>query len=67
MMEEISAVGKHHVASDEAVISGLLDFDLATKNLQEAQIVAFARRFDELILFDEFTTGDLDSKTGTPS
>jgi hypothetical protein len=67
MMEEISAVGKHHVASDEAVISGLLDFDLATENLQEAQIVAFARRFDELILFDEFTTGALDSEAGTPS
>ncbi|KAJ4111465.1 hypothetical protein NW768_011819 [Fusarium equiseti] len=63
MMEEISNVGKHHVAADEAVISGLLDFDLATKTLQEAQIVAVAKRFDELILFGELTTGCLDSTT----
>ncbi|KAM0740065.1 hypothetical protein ACQRIT_005249 [Beauveria bassiana] len=59
MMQEIRAVGKHHMASDEAVIQGLLDFDLATRSLQEAQIVAMAQRFDELLLFNDLTTGDL--------
>ncbi|EJP69166.1 nitrate assimilation regulatory protein nirA [Beauveria bassiana ARSEF 2860] len=59
MMQEIRAVGKHHMASDEAVVRGLLDFDLATRSLQEAQIVAMAQRFDELLLFNDLTTGDL--------
>jgi hypothetical protein len=67
MMEEIKSVGKHHAASEEAVISGLIDFDLATKTLQEAQMVTLARRFDELVMFDELTAGDLDSATTTTS
>jgi hypothetical protein len=61
MMEEVSKVGKHHVASDEAVISGLLEFDLAKKSIQDAQFVTFARQFDELLLFDELTTGEFNS------
>jgi hypothetical protein len=36
MEEEVSAAGKHHEASDEAVISGLLDPDLAKYDLQDA-------------------------------
>jgi hypothetical protein len=58
MEEEVNAAGKHHEASDEAVISGLLDPGLAIDDLQGAQMVAFARRLDELILFDELTTGN---------
>ncbi|TWU71435.1 hypothetical protein ED733_002481 [Metarhizium rileyi] len=65
MMEEISATGRHHVASDEAVIRGLLDFDRATKNLEEAQIVTVARRFDELILFDELINETPETAIGT--
>jgi hypothetical protein len=61
MMDDITSAGKHHKAADEAVISGLLDYDLATKSLQEAQMVTIARRFDELILFDELITGDFES------
>jgi hypothetical protein len=63
MEDEVSAAGKHHEASDEAVVSGLLDPDLAKDNLQDAQMVAFARRFDELILFDELING-YDSAAG---
>ena len=61
MIEEISAVGSHHLASDEAVISGLLDPDRAMHNLQDAQMDVVARQFDELIMFDELTTEDFDS------
>jgi hypothetical protein len=61
MMEEIIGVGKHHVASDEAVISGLLEFDLATRTIQDAQMVTLARQFDELVMFDELTTGEFNS------
>jgi hypothetical protein len=64
-LEEISNVGKHHMASYEAVIKGLIDFDLATRTLQEAQMDTIARRFDELLLFEELTTGALDSTTET--
>jgi hypothetical protein len=60
MMDEIREVGKHHVASDEAVISGLIDFDLATRSMHDAKMVTLARQFDELLMFDELTTGDLD-------
>jgi hypothetical protein len=61
MMDEISRVGKHHVASDEAVISGLIDFDLATRSINDAKMVTLARQFDELLMFDELTTGDLNA------
>ncbi|KAJ8109113.1 hypothetical protein OPT61_g7694 [Boeremia exigua] len=58
MMKELSAAGKHHVAPDKAFIRGLLDFDLATRSVHDAQISTLARQFDDLILFDELTTGD---------
>jgi hypothetical protein len=61
MMDEISRVGKHHVASDEAVISGLIDFDLATRSINDAKMVTLARQFDELLMFDELTTGDMNA------
>ncbi len=65
MIEDISAAGKHHVASDKAVMIGLLDFDLATKSMHEARIATLARQFDELLLFDEPTVGEFDSATGS--
>ncbi|KAJ6782477.1 hypothetical protein PWT90_07883 [Aphanocladium album] len=56
LMEEIRAVGKHQTASDVALLSGLLDLERATKGMKGAQIDAMARRFDELVLFDDLTT-----------
>jgi hypothetical protein len=41
-------------------IRGLIDFDLATRSMHDAKIVTLARQFDELLMFDELTTGDLD-------
>jgi hypothetical protein len=67
MMEEISRVGEHHVASDEAVISGLLDFDLATRSVHDAQMVILARQFDELLMFDELTVGEFNTAAETSS
>jgi hypothetical protein len=46
---------------DEAVISGLIDFDLATRSINDAKMVTLARQFDELLMFDELTTGDMNA------
>lgn len=36
IIEDINGVGKHHSVPDEAIVSGLIDFDLATRTLEEA-------------------------------
>jgi hypothetical protein len=61
MVEEISRVRKHYVALDKAVISRLINFNLAIRSINNAKIVTLARQFNELLMFNELTTGDLNA------
>ncbi|KAK0387840.1 hypothetical protein NLU13_4085 [Sarocladium strictum] len=61
MIEEITALGQHHVAVDEAEIGGLFDVNRGPQSIENSKIASFAKRFEELRLFDELTTGDFES------
>jgi hypothetical protein len=67
MLEEITALGQHHVAVDEAVVGGLFDVDRGPHSIEDSRIVTFAKRFEDFRLFNELTTGDLGSVLGTES
>lgn len=58
MLEEFLACGRHHEASQETMSTVMLDFDRGIQKMEGATANALASKFDELIMFDEFTTGD---------
>jgi hypothetical protein len=65
MLEEIADLGHHHVAVDEVVVGGILNVNRGPQSMEDSKIVTFAKRFEDLQMFDELTTGDLDSTLGT--
>lgn len=57
-MADIQSVGAHHLLSVERTLgSFVVDFDLATKDKEDATLRALASRFDDMVMFDTFTTG----------
>ena len=62
MMDELHKYGKHHTVSEEDVTSCLLDFKQAMNNsrTENATVSVIAQRFEELLIFDEFTEGELE-------
>lgn len=59
MMEELSSVGRHHEAPEATISSALIDLELTMEHPENANIDAIARRFDELVIFDDFVDGNL--------
>lgn len=60
VLNELCMVGQHHTAAEEAMTSALLDIGLAMSisQPQQATVDALARRFSELLLFSELTSGE---------
>lgn len=62
---ELVSLGRHHVphrkADDDGVEGArwIIDIDLATTDPNAAQGANLAERFQELMLFEEFTTGEM--------
>jgi hypothetical protein len=57
LMTELLRRGVHHKVPEQAMSSIVIDYDLAEGNLEVARVKVLAERFDELALYDEFTTG----------
>ncbi|TEA14931.1 Nitrogen assimilation transcription factor nit-4 [Colletotrichum sidae] len=55
LMEYIDDNGRHHAGGAEAFTTFI--FDPSAGAVGKLQIDAMARKFDEMVLFDEFTTG----------
>ncbi len=64
IMTELERRGTHHKAPEHATSSHIIDYDLAMTDRGAARTRAFAEQFDELALFDEFTTGEYVAETG---
>lgn len=63
MIDELKAVGKHHEAPEGAVTTAVLDFELAMRYLQAAKMDSIAEHFEDLLWFDKYTTGNLETFT----
>src|SRR3569833_1885438 len=50
--------GKHHERSEQPISTFIIDFSLAPVDPQNARICAIAETFEDMVIFDEFTTGD---------
>jgi len=50
--------GKHHERSEQPISTFIIDFSLAPVDPQNARIGAIAETFEDMVIFDEFTTGD---------
>ena len=60
---ELKKYVQHHTAIEEAITSCVLNFDLATAGPKsDAQANVLARKLDDLVMFEEFTTGDSDAR-----
>lgn len=60
MMEEFRIMGRHHNTPEDAVTSAILDLGLAISNPQDATMEAVSKQFDELIMFEELISKDVD-------
>ncbi|KAK1969089.1 hypothetical protein LY78DRAFT_726793 [Colletotrichum sublineola] len=58
LMEYIDNYGRHHAKGAEALTTFF--FDLSAGAVSEFHIDAMARKLDDMILFDEFTTGAME-------
>lgn len=54
MIDEVSNSGKHHENANKATTTAWMDLELAKTAPNEAQTEALARKFEELMAFDEF-------------
>jgi hypothetical protein len=66
MLEEFRNNGRHHDTPEDAVTSSILDFRRAVSNRQDAQIDALSKRFDELVTFYDFTSGEFEHPVTSP-
>lgn len=58
LTERLRRCVQHHTALEEAIISCVLDFDLAvTATKSDGQADVLAQKLDELTMFEELTTG----------
>lgn len=64
MLRELRMAGLHYDASEAAISSAILDFDLALAGKESARVEALATQFDELVSLHEFT--NLDEDQGSP-
>ncbi|CAO2658120.1 Nn.00g073800.m01.CDS01 [Neocucurbitaria sp. VM-36] len=58
MMVEFQGYGEHHKAAEGVLTDSVLDFQAAIENRGDARVDQLAEKFDELVMFDEFTTGE---------
>jgi hypothetical protein len=58
LMEGIREQAKHHDMTEIITVSIIIDFELAMSSKNDSRCHVLARRFNELIMFDELTTGD---------
>ena len=58
LIESLRERGTHHKASEQAVGSFTIDFNLAMTDPDKAKVHILALQFDELAIFDQFTSGE---------
>lgn len=58
LMDEVKQSGQHHDgALDEAMLTCIVDFDLAMTDPEDAKVNTVAQRYEELAIFDTFIEG----------
>lgn len=63
MLDELRKAGLHYKASEAAMSSAVLDFDLALAGKENARVEALATQFDELVSLHEFTNWEEDQRS----
>ncbi len=56
LMADLKQRGQHHGSADEVISGFFSDLNLAATDPDEAKVHTAAQRFEELALFDKFTT-----------
>ena len=56
LIESILEQTKHHDTTEIATVSAIIDFELAMSSKDECRSNALAKRFNELVMFNELTT-----------
>ena len=56
LIERLEQKGFHHEACEQAAPSHIIDFDLAMSAPDHATVQILASKFDELAVFDQFTS-----------
>lgn len=63
MLDELRKAGLHYNASEAAISSAVLDFDLALAGKEKSNVEALVTQFDELVSLREFTTLEEDQES----
>lgn len=55
IISHLSQLGRHHGVTNEAIMTFIGDFNLASTTPSESRIDVLAQKFDDLVQLDKFT------------